>query len=434
VRQSVSVSGTAAPASATRGATGVELRFADPGPGLGQLVMTTDDLGVVGWHLAPPREPVPGSRGAITADGGTRRYLIPPDLPAEPAAGATTRGSGLADFGNKVVREIVFPLMDPILGKVSSKLVGMLEQRRFPYRIRPFAPANFAGGEAPPMDGEAWRRLGQGRALLLLHGPMSRSHMGFGGLPVDYVQELNRKYDGRVIGFDHFTLSHDPKENARRFLEELPEGTTLDLDIISHSRGGLVSRVLVEKQDALAVPGRRVRIGKCIFVGAPNGGTPLADPASLGRMVDVITNILTFIPVPYATEVLRILMAVLKQAAVGALTGLDGLTAMSPGGKLLPWLNDAAERTGDTRYFAVAGDATPATPGLRRFIFGRGVAKLLGGPNDFVVPVASVWGKNGSIYFPIEDTLEIKGNESVSSVRYFEHAGARMKILEWLGA
>jgi hypothetical protein len=434
VRQSVSVSGTAAPASATRGATGVELRFADPGPGLGQLVMTTDDLGVVGWHLAPPREPVPGSRGAITADGGTRRYLIPPDLPAEPAAGATTRGSGLADFGNKVVREIVFPLMDPILGKVSSKLVGMLEQRRFPYRIRPFAPANFAGGEAPPMDGEAWRRLGQGRALLLLHGPMSRSHMGFGGLPVDYVQELNRKYDGRVIGFDHFTLSHDPKENARRFLEELPEGTTLDLDIISHSRGGLVSRVLVEKQDALAVPGRRVRIGKCIFVGAPNGGTPLADPASLGRMVDVITNILTFIPVPYATEVLRILMAVLKQAAVGALTGLDGLTAMSPGGKLLPWLNDAAERTGDTRYFAVAGDATPATPGLRRFIFGRGVAKLLGGPNDFVVPVTSVSGKNGSIYFPIEDTLEIKGNESVSSVRYFEHAGARMKILEWLGA
>jgi hypothetical protein len=45
-----------------------------------------------------------------------------------------------------------------------------------------------------------------------------------------------------------------------------------------------------------------------------------------------------------------------------------------------------------------------------------------------------VSGKNGSIYFPIEDTLEIKGNESVSSVRYFEHAGARMKILEWLGA
>jgi hypothetical protein len=99
----------------------------------------------------------------------------------------------------------------------------------------------------------------------------------------------------------------------------------------------------------------------------------------------------------------------------------------------VPWLNAAGERSADTRYFAVAGDATPTLPGLKRFLLGRGVAKLLGGPNDFVVPIGSVSGKNGSPYFPIEESLVIAGNESVSSPKYFEHEGARTRILEWLG-
>jgi hypothetical protein len=263
---------------------------------------------------------------------------------------------------------------------------------------------------------------------------MSRSHQAFAELPADDLAELTRRYEGRVIGFDHFTLSHDPRENAKRFLELLPEGTTLDLDILCHSRGGLIGRVLTEKQADLGVKDRRVRVGKCVFVGAPNGGTPLADPANLGKAVDLFTNIITFIPIPGVSEVLRLIMGVVKQAAVGAAGGLDGLTAMHPGGKLLPWLNATTERTADTRYFAIAGDATPVSPGLKRFVLGRGVAKLLGGPNDFAVPIASVSGKNGSAYFPIEETMVITGNESASYARYFSHAGARTRILEWLRA
>ena len=48
------------------------------------------------------------------------------------------------------------------------------------------------------------------------------------------------------------------------------------------------------------------------------------------------------------------------------------------------------------------------------------------------MPIASVSGKNGSGYFPIEETLVIRGNEAVSYSKYFEHEGARLKILEWL--
>lgn len=435
VRASLAVGGTAAPPPAGRGSgapADVEVRLEDPGAGLGQLLLATDDLGVVSWHLAPPVAPPPGGRGAIITGTGARSFRIPTDQPADSGAGAAGRGSGLADFGNKVLREIVFPMVDPVLGKVGEAFVNAIEKRRCPYRIRPFGPENQTSDKAPELDGEGWKRLTTGRSLLLLHGPMSRAHSGFSGMPVEYLQELHRRYEGRVIAFDHFTLSHDPKENARQFLARLPEGTTLDLDILSHSRGGLVGRVLVEKQDELGVSGRRVRVGKCVFVGAPNGGTPLGDPTNLGKALDTFTNIVTFIPVPGVTDALALIMGILKQAAVGVAGGLDGLKAMGAGGTFAPWLNAPVERTGDTRYFAVAGNATPTSAGFTRFLLGRGVGKLLGGAHDFVVPAGSVSGDNGSKYFPIADALVLQGNEAVSYSKYFEHATARAKILEWL--
>ena len=48
------------------------------------------------------------------------------------------------------------------------------------------------------------------------------------------------------LAFDHFTLSEDPRQNIQWFFEQLPEDITLDLDVVTHSRGGLVARVLTE--------------------------------------------------------------------------------------------------------------------------------------------------------------------------------------------
>ncbi len=58
----------------------------------------------------------------------------------------------------------------------------------------------------------------------MVHGTFSRSHLAFGHLPPSFVEGLHRQYGGRVFAFDHFTLSHDPRENVRRFLAKVPDG------------------------------------------------------------------------------------------------------------------------------------------------------------------------------------------------------------------
>ena len=57
------------------------------------------------------------------------------------------------------------------------------------------------------------------------------------------------------------------------------------------------------------------------------------------------------------TDVLSFVIGVVKQLAVGALTGLDGLTAMQPNGEYLRWLNQPGRDT--AAYFAVASDYDP---------------------------------------------------------------------------
>ena len=78
--------------------------------------------------------------------------------------------------------------------------------------------------------------------MLLIHGTFSRAHEGFYDFPREYVAGLHQLYEGRVFAFDHFTLSHDPRQNVDWFLEQIPEAARFDLDVVCHSRGGLVAR------------------------------------------------------------------------------------------------------------------------------------------------------------------------------------------------
>jgi hypothetical protein len=264
-----------------------------------------------------------------------------------------------------------------------------------------------------------------------VHGTFSRAHLAFGLLPREYVETLHRAYGGRVFAFDHFTLSHDPRENVRWLLSQVPDGIDLTLDVVSHSRGGLVSRLLSEKQGEFSLGARRMRIGKVVLVGSPSAGTALADPEHVGAVLDVFTNLMNVIPDNGIVEVLTMIVEVAKQIAVGAFGGLDGLQSMRPGGAFTTWLN-AGARTGDTRYFAVASDVTPADPGLRHFAVSRGLNRLLRGANDFVVPTEGVFAANGSGFFPIDDRLVLAGEDAAPHTAYFADARVRDRILEWL--
>lgn len=82
--------------------------------------------------------------------------------------------------------------------------------------------------------------------LLFLHGTVS----SFKGSFSDLYQEdftgipvaIKKIYGDRVIALQHYTLSESPWDNALQVLKALPKGSTID--IVSHSRGGLIADIL----------------------------------------------------------------------------------------------------------------------------------------------------------------------------------------------
>ena len=266
-----------------------------------------------------------------------------------------------------------------------------------------------------------------------MHGTFSRAHSAFGGLPKEFVASLHERYGGRVFAFDHYSLSHDPKRNIAELVSRLPDDVSLDVDIVCHSRGGLVSRLLAERQSEISLGSRKLRVGKVVFAGAPNAGTMLADTKHMSAFIDTYTTMLNLIPSAGVSDVLAGIVTVAKMLAVGAAKGLPGLQAMQPGGDFAKWLN-AGSRGSETRYFALASNYEPAEPGLKALLKNRLMDKVFSSANDLVVPTDGVYAENGSGWFPIEERHVFQGGDAVAHTEFFAKASARSKIMEWLGA
>lgn len=78
--------------------------------------------------------------------------------------------------------------------------------------------------------------------LLLIHGTISSYESGFANIDPALWSKLMNHYDGHVYAFNHKTISESPVENAHELIKKLPDSVMLD--IISHSRGGLVADTL----------------------------------------------------------------------------------------------------------------------------------------------------------------------------------------------
>jgi hypothetical protein len=196
---------------------------------------------------------------------------------------------------------------------------------------------------------------------------------------------------------------------------------------------GLVGRVLAEKQSELSLGSRTVNARRVVFVATPNAGTILTNAKYLGDLIDTYTNLLNFLADTGVVEVLEGVITVMKQLALGALKGMDGLQSMLAGGPFLKeWLNSGPRD--DKRYYAVASDYEPAAVGLASlrdrltdWIFGNEL-------NDLIVPTAGVYDRNGSELFPIEERHIFAGRDSVAHTGFFTNPVARQKILGWLAS
>jgi pimeloyl-ACP methyl ester carboxylesterase len=119
------------------------------------------------------------------------------------------------------------------------------------------------------------------RVLLLIHGTFSKSDMFFEelGATVEgkaYLAAAAAGY-GAILAFDHPTLAVSPWINALD-LEAALSGITGTVDVVCHSRGGLVAAwwLRLARRD----------VGHVVFVGSPLAGTSLASPAALRQALD----------------------------------------------------------------------------------------------------------------------------------------------------
>jgi pimeloyl-ACP methyl ester carboxylesterase len=297
--------------------------------------------------------------------------------------------------------------------------------------LRPVSADNFARSDVDALDTNGWKSLAEGKSLLLIHGIFSTAHGAFGGMPADIMQQLCDRYSGRVWAFNHFTVSHDPAKNVAWFLNQIPANAKLDVDIICHSRGGLVSRCLARE----GAKGSSINVDRIVLVGVPNAGTPLADPEHMMHMIDRFTTILNFFPANGVTEALESIITVIKIIAHGAIRALDGPAAMNPGGTFLKNLNAG---TSKSNYYAIAADYTPTDENLKRFLTGtvNAVADRVfaNDPNDLVVPTIGVFDKNGAAGFPVSasQVFRFPAAEGVMHTRYFSSPKTCQNLLKWL--
>ncbi|HVQ14601.1 MAG TPA: CHAT domain-containing protein, partial [Vicinamibacterales bacterium] len=161
------------------------------------------------------------------------------------------------------------------------------------------------------------------RALVLVHGTFSKTASPVEGFGPAFIEWARQNYRV-VLGFDHWTLSKSPDENAEQLANELRAFdpglmTGGRIDLVAHSRGGLVGRAFcMDHADA---------VRNLIFLGTPNCGTDLANPNNWGSFADLLVN-MTGID---SAELFGRMAGLLAQlAAAGVVSDVPGLLAQSP--------------------------------------------------------------------------------------------------------
>jgi hypothetical protein len=414
------------------------LETPDLGPDVGQVVLAVDEAGAVTWNFpeTPTRDVEPPTqRGA----GGSKRFVIRRTTPVAAEGAAADRGL-FGAIGRKFLKVLIYPIADAVLGPVSEHFANKWETSQRPYKLRSFRPTDFRVPALAPLTGPEWEHLAGGRALLFVHGTFATSHSGFQNLPDETMAELHRRYDGRVFAFDHFTLSHSPQENVQEFAARMPDGIKVEVDVVTHSRGGLVTRALAGELEGVAVPGLTVE--RAVFVATPNHGTALADAENIVAFIDRYTTILNLAPpgpLEVISEILEVIVTVVKVVGHAVLNGLPGLAAMAPAGEFIKSIN--AGPAPSAEYYALAANFSPQPGPLWSLVKERvanGVIDRIfsDAANDMVVPTLGVSQGSADPVFPIADdrAFVFPDSAGVQHSSFFGNAETSRRLLTWLTA
>ncbi len=192
------------------------------------------------------------------------------------------------------------------------------------------------------------------RILLIIHGIIGSTHSiaGFSQLALSNGKSFEEQYDC-ILTFDYENLNQPIQETAVILKNKLAdigldENHGKQLDIVSHSMGGLVSRCFIEFNHGDKV------ISKLIMLGTPNGGSDIAKSIGTGINIlgDWANNTLAAIINGYITNGMG---ALAISGLVKLLnTSRKTLAQLEPNSDLLQLLEKSHQTT--VPYYIIAGN------------------------------------------------------------------------------
>jgi pimeloyl-ACP methyl ester carboxylesterase len=301
--------------------------------------------------------------------------------------------------------------------------------------------------------------LASGRILLFIHGTFSQNEMFLKEFAVTpQGQELLRRIQNKqnydqVLAFDHPTLSLSPVLNAMD-LGRIFSKSNADVDIITHSRGGLVTRWWLERYDR-----RSKGQSRAVLVGSPLAGTSLAAAPRLRAALNLLTNVarvldaaggLASTAFPIFTVVTGLLRVIASAGTIASQTPVfDAAIALIPGlmGQSMVSNNEELNRlnrecANAPAYYAVRSDFEPTQPGWEFWKYfvnaGQRAADwtadlVFEHANDLVVDTASMTVLASTPLVSIQKLYDFKRNDTVHHIVYFRQPDTVKFIIDSLG-
>ena len=428
-------------------------------------VILIEQEGMYLWKYPDRQETLPGTRRrGIMVDATDKRLVfqigVQPGIRTEAA-----KRSGLGTLVEWAQDLLHLHILKFAAAKTVEQAMRILEKNTVPGLI--------AMTSSSPLDWKPVDNLESlflppdrpARILLFLHGTFSNTQSAFGALGgtpwgKELLDACLDSYDA-MIGFDHFTLKEDPLQNARQLLEKFTQykGQAVIADIITHSRGGLVTRSLIEKLLPQQTK-NTLQIKRVIFVGATNGGTLLAEPGNWETLIDVYTNLVVGMMrvlgliSPQAKAVIAVGSAVIKSigyfvryCATAAISDrlVPGLAAMEPGGSFITDINRQQPGQPDATnsdYYVITSDFRPTLLGDHEpkelpqrllILLGGNFAKhLMKEANDLVVNTTAMGAIDVSYGDFIKQKYDFGANPQVYHTNYFTRPEVSNTLARWL--
>ena len=410
------------------------------------------------------------------APGSTGPLEVPDSLPF---GGDEASERGIAGW---VLKSLKVVGVD-VAGKTAVQLARVFEDKK-EGRKRPgpgLYRCRMVTGDFALEDLPAGKVSGK-RVLLFIHGTASSTWGSFGELwePARSatLAGLRKVYGEDVIALDHRSMTESPIANAleaaQMLSELLPDDT--ELDLVSHSRGGLVGELLCrmniadgsdpfealdhklvtdidpdlpkaaadeakgalqgesDKLKALAavlakLASRNVRIRRFVRVACPALGTTLISHR-LDRWVQILANVGRFAsagsPISELVDSLGdFITAVLKERTAPA--KLPGLLAMLPETGFVRMVNNPRQ-TVASELVVIAGDAEPE--GIWKRLLMLLADRFYAGEHDLVVNTGSMYG--GAPRLTGKATLSYQQGAAVNHFNYFKNAASAEAIVTGL--